>query len=181
MLDTALEAKVLANKDESECFWPLIAVMWPVRDRYKLKNSDEIISRYNIIHYRRLDGLFQWVTVGTFEQNKLFINTDLVTRVALILDFREKKWNFFPSRPNMICLELMWRRKKTTQMGGIWGEVSSHHWFWSSWPPQSWDWWNFLVKGGESEYPNPQKHILKKNLNAKNGWKCKMNIDIFFS
>ena len=35
MLDTALEAKVLANKDESKCFEPLIAVIRPVRDRYK--------------------------------------------------------------------------------------------------------------------------------------------------
>ena len=34
MLDTALEAKVLANKDESKCFKPLIAVIRPVRDRY---------------------------------------------------------------------------------------------------------------------------------------------------
>ena len=35
MLDTALEAKVLANKDESKCLKPLIAVIRPVRDRYK--------------------------------------------------------------------------------------------------------------------------------------------------
>ena len=35
MLDTALEAKVLANKDESKCFKPLIAVVRPVRDRYE--------------------------------------------------------------------------------------------------------------------------------------------------
>ena len=34
MLDTALEAKVLANKDESKCLTPLIAVNRPVRDRY---------------------------------------------------------------------------------------------------------------------------------------------------
>ena len=34
VLDTALEAKVLANKDESKCFKPLIAVIRPVRDRY---------------------------------------------------------------------------------------------------------------------------------------------------
>ena len=34
VLDTALEAKVLANKDESKCFAPLIAVIRPVRDRY---------------------------------------------------------------------------------------------------------------------------------------------------
>ena len=34
MLDTALEAKVLANKDESKCLRPLIAVNRPVRDRY---------------------------------------------------------------------------------------------------------------------------------------------------
>ena len=35
MLDTALEATVLANKDESKCFKPLIAVVRPVRDRYQ--------------------------------------------------------------------------------------------------------------------------------------------------
>ena len=34
VLDTTLEAKVLANKDESKCFKPLIAVIRPVRDRY---------------------------------------------------------------------------------------------------------------------------------------------------
>ena len=34
MLDTALEAKELANKDESKCFKPLIAVIRPVGDRY---------------------------------------------------------------------------------------------------------------------------------------------------
>ena len=39
MLDTALEAKVLANKDESKCFWPLIAVIRPVRDRYGFKRA----------------------------------------------------------------------------------------------------------------------------------------------
>ena len=39
VLDTALEAKVLANKDESKCFEPLIAVVRPVRDRYKKKKE----------------------------------------------------------------------------------------------------------------------------------------------
>ena len=39
VLDTALEAKVLANKDESKCFKPLIAVIRPVRDRYSFLNS----------------------------------------------------------------------------------------------------------------------------------------------
>ena len=34
MLDAALEAKVNANKDESKCLKPLIAVNRPVRDRY---------------------------------------------------------------------------------------------------------------------------------------------------
>ena len=38
VLDTALEAKVLANKDESKCLKPLIAVIRPVRDRH-LKNA----------------------------------------------------------------------------------------------------------------------------------------------
>ena len=32
--DSASMAKVLANKDESKCFKPLIAVIRPVRDRY---------------------------------------------------------------------------------------------------------------------------------------------------
>ena len=35
VLDTALEAKVLANKDESKCLKPLIAVIRPVRDRFQ--------------------------------------------------------------------------------------------------------------------------------------------------
>ena len=46
MLDTALEAKVLANKDESKCFKPLIAVIRPVRDRYKI-----IATFYKSIFY----------------------------------------------------------------------------------------------------------------------------------
>ena len=33
VLDTAMEVKVLANKDESKCLKPLIAVNRPVRDR----------------------------------------------------------------------------------------------------------------------------------------------------
>ena len=41
MLDTALEAKVLANKDESKCFKPLIAVVRPVRDRYTVQRMYE--------------------------------------------------------------------------------------------------------------------------------------------
>ena len=45
MLDTALEAKELANKDESKCFKPLIAVIRPVRDQYALlKTVAHIIS-----------------------------------------------------------------------------------------------------------------------------------------
>ena len=39
VLDTALEAKVLANKDQSKCFKPLIAVIIPVRDRNSFLNS----------------------------------------------------------------------------------------------------------------------------------------------
>ena len=34
VLDTSSMAKVLANKDESKCLKPLIAVIRPVRDRY---------------------------------------------------------------------------------------------------------------------------------------------------
>ena len=34
VLDTVSMAKVLANKDESKCLKPLIAVIRPVRDRY---------------------------------------------------------------------------------------------------------------------------------------------------
>ena len=39
VLDTALEAKVLANKDESKCLKPLIAVIRPVRGLY-VKNLE---------------------------------------------------------------------------------------------------------------------------------------------
>ena len=44
VLDTALEAKVLANKDESKCFKPLIAVIRPVRDRYHISMQDDILA-----------------------------------------------------------------------------------------------------------------------------------------
>ena len=48
MLDTALEAKVLANKDESKCFKPLIAVIRPVRDQYLFqKDCDDSSDEKN--------------------------------------------------------------------------------------------------------------------------------------
>ena len=49
MLDTALEAKVFANKDESKCFKPLIAVVRPVRDRYN--NSKSYFLNGDLIQY----------------------------------------------------------------------------------------------------------------------------------
>ena len=67
MLDTALEAKVLANKDESKCFEPLIAVIRPVRDRYHLKNHpfigvsncgvEKSLAHVILTHLKRLSEL----------------------------------------------------------------------------------------------------------------------------
>ena len=49
--DSVLEAKVLANKDESKCLKPLIAVIRPVRDRFQ---RGRFLWKLKMVPIRRL-------------------------------------------------------------------------------------------------------------------------------
>ena len=54
-----------------------------------------IVNRYNVIHYRRVEGSFQWVTVGTFEQSKLHIDTNLVASPS-----PSSRWSLLSASPH---------------------------------------------------------------------------------